>query len=133
MNSMERDNFKLCNNMLLRIYFHDWCIWTLLLASRLVVNLKLLEFIMNTSPEYCWSSDTNNPTPRSNPCIYCTSNRDYADRFANRLMAKKLRLAIKAPLILIQSPSWGSAATQIYNDLATVNGNNTLNFLSVYK
>ncbi|KAI9258197.1 3-hydroxyisobutyrate dehydrogenase [Phascolomyces articulosus] len=121
---------KLCNNMLLAVSMIGVS-EALLLAGRLGMDPKLLGAIINNSTGRCWSSDTNNPHPGVIPTA--PANRDYAGGFANKLMAKDLRLAMKAAFDSGTTPILGTTAAQIYNDLSTMNDYGTLDFSSVYK
>ncbi|KAI8140655.1 3-hydroxyisobutyrate dehydrogenase [Fennellomyces sp. T-0311] len=121
---------KLCNNMLLAVSMIGVS-EALLLAGRLGMDPKLLASIVNSSTGRCWSSDTNNPHPGVIPTA--PAGRGYTGGFANKLMAKDLRLAMKAAFDSGTTPILGTTAAQVYNDLSTMKDFNNLDFSSVYK
>lgn len=121
---------KLCNNMLLAISMIGVS-EAMLLGARLGMDPLLLASIINSSSGRCWSSDTNNPHPGVLP--NAPASRDYQGGFSTKLMAKDLRLAMKAASDSNTNPVLGSISAQIYNDLATLGDYGTLDFSSVYK
>lgn len=121
---------KLCNNMLLAISMIGVS-EAMLLGTRLGMDPKLLGGIINTSSGRCWSSDTYNPHPGVIP--NAPAGRDYKGGFSNKLMAKDLRLAMKAALDSHTNPVLGTTAAQLYNQLANAEDFGTLDFSSVYK
>ncbi|KAI9321562.1 3-hydroxyisobutyrate dehydrogenase [Dichotomocladium elegans] len=121
---------KLCNNMLLAVHMIGVS-EAMLLGTRMGMDPKLLASIINSSTGRCWSSETNNPCPGVIPTA--PASRDYQGGFSTRLMAKDLRLAMKAASDSDTHPVFGSMATKIYNDLATKDDYGNLDFSSVYK
>ncbi|KAI8388003.1 3-hydroxyisobutyrate dehydrogenase [Radiomyces spectabilis] len=121
---------KLCNNMLLGISMIGVS-EAMLLGTRLGMDPHLLASIINASSGRCWSSDTYNPHPGVIPGAPAT--RNYTGGFSNKLMAKDLRLAMKAAQQASNNPTLGATAAQIYNELAVTKDFDSLDFSSVYQ
>lgn len=121
---------KLCNNMLLAISMIGVS-EAMMLGVRLGMDPKLLANIINSSSGRCWSSETYNPHPGVLP--NAPASRDYQGGFANKLMAKDLRLAMKAAMDSETNPILGTVAAQVYGDLSSTKEFGTLDFSSVYK
>ncbi|KAL0095237.1 3-hydroxyisobutyrate dehydrogenase [Phycomyces blakesleeanus] len=121
---------KLCNNMLLGISMIGVS-EAMLLGTRLGMDAHLLASILNTSTGRCWSSDTYNPHPGVIPTA--PSGKDYKGGFSNKLMAKDLRIAMKAAKDASADPVLGTVAAQIYNQLSVTKDFDSLDFSSVYK
>ncbi|KAG0174474.1 hypothetical protein DFQ30_004317 [Apophysomyces sp. BC1015] len=120
---------KICNNMMLAISMIGVS-ETLLLGTRLGMDPALLAKIMNTSTGRCWASDTCNPHPGVNP--NAPAGKDYQGGFAVKLIAKDLRLAMKAASDVNDSPTMGTISAKVYNQLANTDYA-SLDFSSVYK
>ncbi|CEG69385.1 Putative 3-hydroxyisobutyrate dehydrogenase [Rhizopus microsporus] len=121
---------KACNNMLLGISMMGVS-EAMLLGTKKGMDPHLLAAIINTSTGRCWSSDTYNPYPGVIPTA--PASRDYQGGFSNKLMAKDLKLAMKAAKDCDVSPPLGSMASQMYDKLAKDNEFGTLDFSSIFK
>lgn len=121
---------KLCNNMLLGISMIGVS-EAMYLGTKLGMDPKLLASILNNSTGRCWSSDTYNPYPGVIPTA--PASREYTGGFSNKLMAKDLRLAMKAASSCDAHPELGTAASQVYQKLSTTKDFDTLDFSSVFK
>jgi 3-hydroxyisobutyrate dehydrogenase len=121
---------KLCNNMLLGISMIGVS-EAMYLGTKLGMDAKLLASILNNSTGRCWSSDTYNPFPgviESAP-----ASREYKGGFSNKLMAKDLRLAMKAAQDCQVNPDLGNLASEVYQKLSTTKDFDSLDFSSVFK
>ncbi|KAI7893745.1 3-hydroxyisobutyrate dehydrogenase [Mucor mucedo] len=121
---------KLCNNMLLGISMIGVS-EAMHLGTQLGMDPHLLASILNNSTGRCWSSDTYNPYPGVNPTA--PASRDYTGGFSNKLMAKDLRLAMKAAEKCNTTPELGTMASKVYEKLSTTKNFDTLDFSSVFK
>lgn len=121
---------KLCNNMLLGISMIGVS-EAMNLGTKLGMDPKLLASILNTSTGRCWSSDTYNPYPGVIPTA--PASREYTGGFSNKLMAKDLRLAMKAAEGCQTKPELGTMASDIYQKLSTTKDFDSLDFSSVFK
>lgn len=121
---------KLCNNMLLAISMIGVS-EAMHLGTKLGMDGKLLASILNTSTGRCWSSDTYNPYPGVIPTA--PASRDYTGGFSNKLMAKDLRLAMKAAEDCKANPALGAEASEVYQKLSTTKDFDSLDFSSVFK
>jgi 3-hydroxyisobutyrate dehydrogenase len=121
---------KLCNNMLLGISMIGVS-EAMHLGTKLGMDPKLLASILNNSTGRCWSSDTYNPYPGVIPTA--PASRDYAGGFSNKLMAKDLRLAMKAAESCQANPELGTKASDVYQRLSTTKDFDSLDFSSVFK
>ncbi|KAI8971201.1 3-hydroxyisobutyrate dehydrogenase [Pilobolus umbonatus] len=121
---------KLCNNMLLGISMIGVS-ETMLLGTRLGMDPHLLASILNTSTGRCWSSDTYNPYPGVIPTA--PASREYQGGFSNKLMAKDLRLAMKAAGYSESDPELGTMAAKMYDHLSNHKEFGSLDFSSVFK
>ncbi|KAF7723935.1 hypothetical protein EC973_001507 [Apophysomyces ossiformis] len=120
---------KICNNMMLAISMIGVS-EALLLGTRLGMDPALLAGIMNTSTGRCWASDTCNPHP--GVCPNAPAGNGYQGGFANKLIAKDLRLAMKAASEVNNTPTLGAISAEVYNELAKTDYA-SLDFSSVYK
>jgi 3-hydroxyisobutyrate dehydrogenase len=121
---------KICNNMLLGISMIATS-ETMNLGVRMGMDPKLLAGILNTSSGRCWSSEVYNPCPgvlENSP-----ASREYKGGFAIPLMAKDLRLAVNAAVESKTTILLGSAAQQIYNQMANNKDYENLDFSASYK
>lgn len=121
---------KLCNNMLLGISMIGVS-EAMDLGTKLGMDPHLLASILNNSTGRCWSSDTYNPYPGVIPTA--PASREYKGGFSNKLMAKDLRLAMKAAKGCQTAPQLGSMASEVYQTLSTTKDFSTLDFSSVFK
>ncbi|EPB84656.1 hypothetical protein HMPREF1544_08599 [Mucor circinelloides 1006PhL] len=121
---------KLCNNMLLGISMIGVS-EAMHLGTKLGMDPHLLASILNNSTGRCWSSDTYNPYPGVIPTA--PASREYQGGFSNKLMAKDLRLAMKAAESCDASPQLGTLATNVYQKLCTTKDFESLDFSSVFK
>lgn len=121
---------KLCNNMLLGISMIGVS-EAMDLGTKLGMDPHLLASILNNSTGRCWSSDTYNPYPGVIPTA--PASREYKGGFSNKLMAKDLRLAMKAAQGCQTAPQLGSMASEVYQTLSTSKDFATLDFSSVFK
>lgn len=121
---------KLCNNMLLGISMIGVS-EAMLLGTKLGMDAQLLASILNNSTGRCWSSDTYNPYP--GVIATAPASREYAGGFSNKLMAKDLRLAMKAAESCQTSPELGTMASNVYQKLSTTKDFDSLDFSSVLK
>lgn len=121
---------KLCNNMLLGISMIGVS-EAMHLGTQLGMDPHLLASILNNSTGRCWSSDTYNPYPGVIPTA--PASREYSGGFSNKLMAKDLRLAMKAAETCKETPEFGSMASKVYEKLSTTKNFDVLDFSSVYK
>jgi 3-hydroxyisobutyrate dehydrogenase len=121
---------KLCNNMLLGISMIGVS-EAMHLGTKLGMDAKLLASILNNSTGRCWSSDTYNPYPGVIPTA--PASREYTGGFSNKLMAKDLRLAMKAAEGCKTNPTLGSKASEVYQQLSTTKDFDSLDFSSVFK
>ena len=121
---------KICNNMLLGISMVAVS-ETMQLGISMGMDPKLLANILNTSSGRCWSSDTYNPCPGVMPNT--PASKGYQGGFGNTLMAKDLRLALNAAQESKSTVLMGALAAQIYNQVSTSKGYQTLDFSSVFK
>ncbi|KAG2207184.1 hypothetical protein INT47_012237 [Mucor saturninus] len=121
---------KLCNNMLLGISMIGVS-EAMHLGTQLGMDPHLLASILNNSTGRCWSSDTYNPYPGVIPTA--PASRDYTGGFSNKLMAKDLRLAMKAAEKCNTTPELGTMASKVYEKLSTTKNFDTLDFSSVFK
>ncbi|GAA5811978.1 hypothetical protein MFLAVUS_005425 [Mucor flavus] len=121
---------KLCNNMLLGISMIGVS-EAMLLGTKLGMDAQLLASILNNSTGRCWSSDTYNPYP--GVIATAPASREYVGGFSNKLMAKDLRLAMKAAEGCQTSPELGTMASNVYQKLSTTKDFDSLDFSSVFK
>jgi 3-hydroxyisobutyrate dehydrogenase len=121
---------KLCNNMLLGISMIGVS-EAMHLGTKLGMDAKLLASILNNSTGRCWSSDTYNPYPGVIPTA--PASREYTGGFSNKLMAKDLRLAMKAAEGCNANPALGTKASEVYQQLSTTKDFDSLDFSSVFK
>jgi 3-hydroxyisobutyrate dehydrogenase len=121
---------KLCNNMLLAVSMIGVS-EAMFLGAKLGMDPKLLASILNTSTGRCWSSDTYNPYPGVIPTA--PSSKEYKGGFSNKLMAKDLRLAMKAAESCKARPDLGTRASDIYQMLSTTKDFDSLDFSSIFK
>ncbi|KAG1314504.1 hypothetical protein G6F64_001414 [Rhizopus arrhizus] len=121
---------KVCNNMLLSIHMIGVS-EALLLGTKLGMDPKLLTSILNTSTGKCWSSEVSNPYPGVIPTA--PASREYQDGFSNKLMAKDLRLAMKAASDCGVTPELGTMSSKVFQTLASDKEYDSLDFSSVFK
>lgn len=121
---------KLCNNMLLGISMIGVS-EAMHLGTKLGMDPHLLASILNNSTGRCWSSDTYNPYPGVIPTA--PASREYKGGFSNKLMAKDLRLAMKAAEGCQTTPELGTMASNVYQKLSTTKDFDSLDFSSVFK
>jgi 3-hydroxyisobutyrate dehydrogenase len=121
---------KVCNNMLLSIHMIGVS-EALLLGTKLGMDPKLLTSILNTSTGKCWSSEVSNPYPGVIPTA--PASRGYQDGFSNKLMAKDLRLAMKAASDCGVTPELGTMSSKVFQTLASDKEYDSLDFSSVFK
>lgn len=108
---------KICNNMILGVQ-QIAVAEGMLLGQRMGLKPDVLAGVLNTSTGRCWSSEVNNPVPEALPQSTAPCTRDYEGGFATALMLKDMNLALHAgesfttPLIL------GTAAKEVYENVA---------------
>lgn len=121
---------KLCNNMMLAISMMGVS-ETMLLGTRLGMDPEILARILNTSTGRCWSSEVNNPYP--GVIKTAPASREYQGGFSNKLMAKDLRLAMKAADNAHVHPVLGTMANDVYQHLDKSEEFKSLDFSSIFK
>ncbi|RCI03656.1 hypothetical protein CU098_012716 [Rhizopus stolonifer] len=121
---------KVCNNMLLSIHMLGVS-EAMLLGTKLGMDPNLLTSILNTSTGKCWSSEICNPYP--GVIATAPASREYQGGFSNKLMAKDLRLAMKAASDVGFSPPLGTLSNKVYQTLDSDKEFNKLDFSSVFK
>ncbi|KAI9472080.1 MAG: 3-hydroxyisobutyrate dehydrogenase [Benjaminiella poitrasii] len=121
---------KVCNNMLLAVEMVGVS-EAMRLGTELGMEPVLLASIINNSTGRCWSSDSYNPYP--GVLASAPASREYRGGFSNQLMAKDLRLAMKAAGSCGQQPVLGTKASDIYQTLASNDEFKSLDFSSVFK
>ncbi|CAG8579056.1 15318_t:CDS:2 [Acaulospora colombiana] len=108
---------KICNNMILGVQ-QIAVAEGMLLGQRMGLKPDVLAGVLNTSTGRCWSSEVNNPVPEALSQSTAPCTRDYEGGFATALMLKDMNLALHAgesfttPLIL------GTAAKEVYENVA---------------
>ncbi|KAI7898212.1 3-hydroxyisobutyrate dehydrogenase [Cokeromyces recurvatus] len=121
---------KVCNNMLLAVEMVGVS-EAMRLGTQLGMDPHLLASVINNSTGRCWTSDSYNPYPGVLSNV--PASRDYQGGFSNRLMAKDLRLAMKAADSCHQRPILSTKASEIYQSLASKKDFENLDFSSVLK
>lgn len=121
---------KLCNNMMLAISMMGVS-ETMLMGTKLGMDPQILASILNTSTGKCWSSEINNPYP--GVVKTAPASREYQGGFSNKLMAKDLRLAMKAAESAHVDPVLGKMANSVYQDLDKNDDYKSLDFSSIFK
>ncbi|KAI9261077.1 3-hydroxyisobutyrate dehydrogenase [Sporodiniella umbellata] len=121
---------KVCNNMLLSIHMMGVS-EAMILGTRLGMDPSLLNSVLSTSTGKCWSAEACNPYP--GVVATAPASREYTGGFSNKLMAKDLRLAMKAAKDVDFSPPLGSLSSKVYQTLESDKEFNHLDFSSVLK